>query len=102
MYYFADLLLKLPENRLGIKKKHLVGVPKYAGVYFLFCDNELVYVGQAEHIRNRVICHHIWSLLGELEIAWLLVDSALLRLAIEARYIEEQKPRLNGILHSKR
>jgi excinuclease UvrABC nuclease subunit len=48
----------LQNKRVYIEKKNISGLPKEAGVYFLFQnDNILVYIGKATCLNTRVIQH---------------------------------------------
>ena len=40
------------------REMSLNSLPDIAGVYFLFNDNILIYIGQTKNLKQRIITHH--------------------------------------------
>lgn len=69
------------------------GLPESSGVYFVWCDDEVVYVGQAVNLRNRVRLRHEQICSGD-RVSWLEFPCAVLNYA-EAFYIGIMCPSRN-------
>lgn len=90
-------------------EKKLKGLPKEPGVYFhKSADGEIIYVGKAAVLRNRVRQYFQKSRLRDLktdalvaEIAdtdWMVVESELEALFLEAEMVRRYMPRYNILL----
>lgn len=90
-------------------KDKLANLPKNPGVYFYKdIKNEIIYVGKAAVLRNRVRQYFQKSrvrdpkteaLIQEInDIDWMIVDSELEALFLEAEMIRRYKPRYNILL----
>lgn len=74
----------------SIKCDHLEGLFSY--VYFLIDNSEIVYVGQALNLQNRLEMHKLDKTFSR--VSWLLVPRNMIN-TIEAYYINELKPKYN-------
>ena len=82
-------------------------VPKVGCVYFLFCDDELVYIGNTKNIRTRSMYHNIFLnpniYVGTKKVSkdvfnkiyYRLEDSLIRRRELEKAYYNAFKPKLN-------
>lgn len=74
----------------GIKSEIL---PYASGVYFVWIENEVVYVGQSICLRNRISYSHE-CVTSDCELSWLELDKDQLNFA-EAFYIGLLRPKFN-------
>ena len=74
------------------------------GIYLFYKNDELLYVGKAVSLRNRVRSYFsnsknmrpIELLINEVnDIKWIVTDSALEAAILEAKYIKKFKPKYN-------
>lgn len=77
-------------------------LPKTAGVYFLYEDKELIYIGKAVNLQERVRNHfHQPSPRNHLfiervsAVGWLETDSEIEALVLEAKLIKQSFPKFN-------
>ena len=88
--------LKLPTISLS-QRKHL---PPVCAVYFVLHENEVVYIGRSNVLKQRWESHHrlkeFNSLPGEVRVAWLICDSPEFMDELEKLMIAQFKPWMNG------
>jgi len=78
-------------------------IPEAPGIYLFYKGKELVYIGKATSLRNRVRSYlnpktlrPIESLINEVtDVKWKTTDSVLEAVILEANYIKEFQPRYN-------
>ena len=83
-------------------------VPKLPGIYFFKNKrNEIIYIGKAKVLRNRVKSYFLKNIKGSktqimvnniTDLEWLVVGSEVEALLTEANFIKEHKPRYNIFL----
>ncbi|MDD4661667.1 MAG: GIY-YIG nuclease family protein [Candidatus Pacebacteria bacterium] len=81
-------------------------LPDNPGIYLFYKDKELLYVGKATSLKNRVRSYFsnsknmrpIEVLISEInDIKWIVTDSVIEAAILEAKYIKKFKPRYNVI-----
>lgn len=113
-------LLRFQNKRLGSKlarrnglRTALEALPKAPGVYYFFSQfNELMYIGKAKSLRERVHSYfqpgaQHTSKVAELarrvrEIRWECTETELSALILESREIKSHKPRYNALIKNYR
>lgn len=78
-------------------------IPETPGIYLFYKGKELVYIGKATSLRNRVRSYlnpktlrPIESLINEVtDVKWKTTDSVLEAVILEANYIKEFQPKYN-------
>lgn len=76
-----------------------LALPRKPGVYFVTDGDGVVYIGQAQSIRDRWRNHHRavdLVMLDSVRIAWVEQADELARLELEASLTRELRPRLNA------
>lgn len=84
------------------------GLPPAAGIYFLWIDHEMVYIGQSVNLRTRLRYHRRaaakgyepWEAGGWNKATWIEVPEETLN-AWEVSYIVKYRPRFNIALRPK-
>lgn len=56
-------------------------IPNKPGVYILYRNQRMVYIGQAARIRGRLLNHHVYQV--GIEVAWIQVKDKRLRYCLE-------------------
>src|ERR1043166_5952878 len=75
-------------------------LPRQPGIYFVWEDDQLIYVGQTHHLYNRVRRdRYSWLKPGHHQISWVLVPAEEL-LSAESHYINIGQPSRNIIYPS--
>ena len=87
-----------------IKNKTFENLPKTSGVYFFYSQNNLIYIGKAINIKNRVKSHFFQpSYRDKLyistvnKIGYLETNSEIEALVLEASLIKKHQPKFNVI-----
>jgi hypothetical protein len=75
-----------------VTKKQMDDLPRAPGLYALFHEGTLVYVGESDNIQERVLAHKHSK--GFDKVAWLRVDGAQ-RLLLEKLFIWHHLPSEN-------
>jgi len=78
-------------------------IPSVPGIYLFYKNDELVYIGKATSLKNRVrsylkpkTARPIESLISLVtDVKWKRTDSVLEALILEANYIKKFKPKYN-------
>ena len=81
-------------NMLRLAAAHTTDLPIGVGVYFLFRDDELLYVGKSKHLLMRVGQHMAEGKIPFNRVSWLNYPQEELS-RMEAAYIYLLKPSLN-------
>jgi len=84
-------------------KNKIKDIPDIPGIYLFYKSKELVYVGKATSLRNRVKSYLNPKTLRPIEVLmknvtdvrWEVADSVLEAVILEANYIKQFKPRYN-------
>jgi len=84
-------------------KDKIKNIPDSPGIYLFYKGKDLVYVGKATSLRNRVKSYlnpktsrPIEAMMGEVtDVRWKTADSVLEAVISEANYIKEFKPKYN-------
>ena len=88
---------------MNILKSKTEKMPDSPGIYLFYKDKELVYVGKATSLRNRVMSYirpktprPIEAMIGAVtDVKWIETDSVLEAVILEANYIKKFKPKYN-------
>ncbi|MFA5169276.1 MAG: UvrB/UvrC motif-containing protein [Candidatus Paceibacterota bacterium] len=84
-------------------KNKIKDIPDLPGIYLFYKEKELVYVGKATSLKNRVKSYLNPKTLRPIEVLmknvtdvkWEIADSVLEAVILEANYIKQFKPRYN-------
>ncbi len=75
----------------------ILQVPNKGGIYFLWGNNGLEYIGVAAHFRSRLKCHQVFTL-GYHTIGLIFIANAAERLSFEAEMIRILLPPKNKVI----
>lgn len=72
-------------------------ISQEAGIYFLFLNNELIYVGKSRNILNRMANRHniIKNIKGKISVSFIEITDEPLRDYLELFYIHNYEPKFN-------
>ena len=83
---------RLPSAMLG----QWTQFPRAAAVYFIFCDGDLMYIGQSRNLYNRIQNHRRGWDRKTTRIYWLLTPTRNL-LTVECENISLHRPKMNRV-----
>lgn len=90
---FSDVRL-LPSISV-IEREILPDIP---AVYFAWCEQGVVYIGEAQNLNIRWRTHHKFHEINEMDgcrISWIQIESKKRRIPLEAKLINEFRPVFN-------
>jgi len=80
-------------------QKCAASAPKSPGLYVIYADKELLYIGKAENLYNRLKNHNLrdqCTKLGMTHIATMVIEDPWHRHVCESYLIKQHKSRLNS------
>ena len=86
------------ENKKLLTVSGYDNIPTLPGVYAIYKNQEMVYIGQSKAIQRRVKskCHPYYN--DDVRVAWILVRDKKLRLALESALIFCFEPEGNTVM----
>ncbi len=79
-----------------LAKNRISQLPETSGVYAFYQEKQLLYIGKAINIKERIAQHQEFDNLAD-RIGYLKTDSAIEALILEARLIKKYQPKYNTV-----